>query len=231
MKKIIALLTVIAIALSFTACGNIPNDAADKIITSAKEQIEKNNETGKKVNELSGEILEEIEESLDNQDELSDKVFDKIEENLDKQEEVSEKIDKFVDGFVADKEVEGFEPQNQVKDGPTNTFYNDSVDGRWTVNAISVFPKAAEFKDGKLIVTCFVVNGYNTTASSVHIKTLTVSGKDGKLYADGSFAAQNLSIAPMSYVEHTFTFSGDAVHNYGADLSFLNVKYSTHAVH
>lgn len=56
-------------------------------------------------------------------------------------------------------------------------------------------------------------------------------GKDGKLYADGSFAAQNLSIAPMSYVEHTFTFSGDAVQNYGADLSFLNVKYSTRAVH
>ena len=216
MKKIIAIITVIALALTLSACS-LPTETIEKVFDAAESQMNQANEL------------------QDKQNELADKIFNQIEENMSEQKENSDKLNELVDDFLADKdevmpgencenpEILGGKNKNSFVDNSNNTFYNASIDGRWVVDSISVLPKSAKFENGKLVMVCFIVNGYSTTATNLNVKTITVCGENEKLYAKGSFPAQNLTIAPLSYVEHTFTFSDDAIKAYGADLSHLVV--------
>ena len=107
-------------------------------------------------------------------------------------------------------------------------FFNNTVDGRWTPNAISVAAKEVYFKDGKLVVHCFIVNGFSTTATNVSITEMNVVDKDGKVIASACFNAQNLTMDPLSYVEHTFTFGGDCIVNTDVDMAVIttNARFS-----
>lgn len=107
-------------------------------------------------------------------------------------------------------------------------FFNNTVDGRWTPNAISVAAKEVCFKDGKLVVHCFIVNGFSTTATNVSITEMNVVDKDGKVIASACFNAQNLTMDPLSYVEHTFTFGGDCIVNTDVDMAVIttNARFS-----
>ncbi len=107
-------------------------------------------------------------------------------------------------------------------------FFNNTVDGRWTPNAISVAAKEVYFKDGKLVVHCFIVNGFSTPATNVSITEMNVVDKDGKVIASACFNAQNLTMDPLSYVEHTFTFGGDCIVNTDVDMAVIttNARFS-----
>lgn len=107
-------------------------------------------------------------------------------------------------------------PQNQH-------FYNDSLDGRWVVDSITVVPKEVYFENGKLVAHCYIVNGYSTTATNVGITQIIVADKNGVQFANAYFYSQNLTIAPLSYVEHTFTFGADTLSTTNVDMSYLYV--------
>ena len=110
-------------------------------------------------------------------------------------------------------------------------FYNDNVDGRWSVEAITAVPKEVYFENGQLIVHCFVVNGFSTTATNVGVTYLEVKDKNGTLIASANFNQQNLVIGPLSYVEHTFAFGSDTVAATDVDMSSLSVSCQFTATH
>ena len=112
-----------------------------------------------------------------------------------------------------------------------NHFYNASVDGRWTSDAISVAPKEVYFENGKLIAKCFVVNGYSTNATRVCILEMTILDRNGKEVAHAYFNPQNLSIAKLSYIEHTFKIDSDAITSTDVDLTALDVRVRFRATH
>ena len=225
MKKIIALLTVTAIALSFTACSNV-SDSLDSVknVFDAAEAIADNvKETGDRINETSDKILNQVEKNLEEQkkaeeeiNKLADGILEEVEENLKEQEQSSDKFDQLVDNFLSQK--------NQH-------FSNDTIDGRWTRDTVTVFPKEAYYQNGTLVLTCFVVNGYSTTASDLHVKSVSVEGDNGHLIANGFFDSQKLTVAPLSYVTYTFYFSGDTLADADADLSHLLVNYRFSCYH
>lgn len=249
MKKLIAIITVIAIAMSFTACSNVSanldsvknvfnsveeitsgikensdrvNEVGDKILDQVEKNLEAQEKAEEEINKLAGDILGEVEEGLDDRanadkiDELTDKVVDQLEEELKEQEKPSNKLGQF---------------KNELFNKKDQHFRNDTVDGRFSYDTISVFPKEAYYQNGTLVLTCFVVNGYSTTATGVHVKSISVKGDNDHLIAEAFFDAQQLTIAPLSYVTHTFYFSGDTLADADADLSHLIVDYRFSAYH
>ena len=107
-------------------------------------------------------------------------------------------------------------------------YFDDTIDGRWTANAISVAAKEVYFQDGKLVVHCFIVNGFSTVATDVSITEMNVIDKDGKMIASAIFNAQGFTMNPLSYIEHTFSFGSDCILNTDVDMSVIttNAKYS-----
>jgi len=121
--------------------------------------------------------------------------------------------------------------ENKALDMLPNYFLNTSVDGRWTPNSISVAAKEVYFENGKLVVHCFIVNGYSTRATNVNILQMYVKDKNGTNIAHAYFNSQNLTLDPLSYVEHTFTFSGDTILSTAVDLSYITINAQFRANH
>ncbi len=104
-----------------------------------------------------------------------------------------------------------------------NRFLNESVDGRWTPDAITVIPAQAYYEKGQLVVRCYIFNGYGT-ARDVSILSLILTDATGKVIANGAFDPQGLTIAPKSYAQHSFTFAGQALKAASADLSQVELE-------
>ena len=121
--------------------------------------------------------------------------------------------------------------ENQDIDMICQYFYNATLEGRWSASAISVVPKEVYFENGKLVAHCYVVNGYSTHATKVNISEISVTGKNDKVIAHAYFGNQNLSIAALSYVEHTFTFGPDTIISANVDMSRLGVNANFSANH
>ena len=110
-------------------------------------------------------------------------------------------------------------------------FINESIEGRWNANAITAIPAEVYFKEGKLYVRCFVFNGYSTPASNVSITQMTLRDKNDTVFAEAGFGDQNLIINALSYVEHTFIFSGDTILSSNVDISSLGCSCQFKASH
>lgn len=121
--------------------------------------------------------------------------------------------------------------ENQNIDKLCHYFYNDSLEGRWSASAITVVPKEVYFENGKLVAHCYIVNGYSTHATMVNISEISVTGRNDKVIAHAYFGAQNLSIAALSYVEHTFTFGADTIISTYVDMSRLGFDANFSANH
>ena len=80
MKKLIAIITVIAIAMSFTACSN----------------VSANLDSFKNVFNSVEEIASGIKENSDRVNEVGDKILDQVEKNLEAQEKAEEEINKLL---------------------------------------------------------------------------------------------------------------------------------------
>ncbi len=100
-------------------------------------------------------------------------------------------------------------------------FENYDLNGRWYENTLTAVPVEVYWEGNGLAVKCRIVNGYsNRTAYNVCVNTLTVS--DGKnIIATANFNNQNLTVDPLSYIEHTFHFAADTVLRPGADLEYI----------
>ncbi len=112
-----------------------------------------------------------------------------------------------------------------------NMFVNYDINGRWNKDAITVVPVKAYYEGDRFIAHCYIVNGFDTQATFVHIESLTVSGKGGVLIGKGRYANQNLTINAQSYVEHTFSLEGGALAEANANLSELSFSCDFRAYH
>lgn len=101
-------------------------------------------------------------------------------------------------------------------------FINYDLNGRWYDNNLTAVPVEVWWENSELVVKCQIVNGYaNRTAYNVCVKQMTISN-DKEVIASGRFSTnQNLTIDPLSYVTHTFHFSGSDIVNPGADLTYI----------
>jgi len=106
----------------------------------------------------------------------------------------------------------------------TNYFYNDALAGRYTLNSISVVPVEVYFENGDLVLNCYIVNGFSTTATNVSILEMYVKDANGKTIAHDTFPEQNGTINAMSYVVHSFRFAASSVENTVVDMSTLTVN-------
>lgn len=86
-------------------------------------------------------------------------------------------------------------------------------------------------RNGLLIANCYIVNGYSTYATQVNIERIDMFDKNNTSFAGALFGAQNLSIAPLSYIKHTFTLAPDTIKTTNIDLSSLRVVADFSARH
>ncbi len=95
-------------------------------------------------------------------------------------------------------------------------------DTSYSVDSVSIKPAYVYWEDGKLIAQCYVINGFNYNVYNIEVKELTFSNGDGVIASGAGFGVcEGLTLAPFTYATWTFTFSGDSVINYGANLSHL----------
>ncbi len=111
-------------------------------------------------------------------------------------------------------------PSNNQKVDPSNYFRNDSNNAP-VAGQLAVQPQYVRWENGKLVADCFVINGTDKMIYNINIKSLQFSNDDGVIATGGFGILNNLTLAPNSYVTWTFTFSGDAVKAYGAQLGHL----------
>ena len=97
------------------------------------------------------------------------------------------------------------------------------------LNQVTVKPGYVRYEDGRLIADCFVINGMtNKTVYNIRVNSLEFYDRNGQLIAGASFGAlDDLVLGPNQYVVWTFSFSGDAVANALADLSYLDCRSET----
>ena len=112
----------------------------------------------------------------------------------------------------------------------TNEFFNDS-NSFYDADNVSIRPRHLYWEGDKLVAECFVTNGKSTTAYNITVKKLAFGNANGT-FADGGFGAiEGLTVPAYGYTIWTFTFSGDAVTNPGADLSSLRYESSVSFSH
>lgn len=106
----------------------------------------------------------------------------------------------------------------ETEEETENVFYNPS-NYTGAYDTVDIRPARLYWEDGKLVAECFVINNKSTTAYNINVKKLYFGNEEGT-FAEGAFGImEGASIAPYSYITWTFTFGGDAVKDYGADLT------------
>lgn len=129
------------------------------------------------------------------------------------------------------KEIPQLESGNQDADNQEENYFYNENNNYYDPNALSIRPLHVYWEDGILVAKCFVINGFSTNAFNIDVMELSFYNDSG-LIASGSFGAlQDLVLPPYTHTVWTFTFSGDAVVNYGADLGHLICDASVQNYH
>lgn len=227
MKKIFAIVTVLALTLSLTACGNKTDEKS----------------TGKNQNASEIQNVQNEENALENEETLSEEENDADDESIETPDENTSnentQNDTPANNPPANNTPSNNTPANPTPEEPAKkeetkvvlSFTNYDIDGRWIAETITVLPAEVYFENGKLVANCYVVNGYSTTATLVNIKSITISDKNGVVIASGDFGEQNFTIDQRAYIRHTFTFSGDAIKATSVDMSSLDLDATFSARH
>jgi len=149
------------------------------------------------------------------------------------------------DDFITDKETHNDTEKDSTKEETTesnvipNTDTNDTNTGKadigaevapfvgsdtsYSVDSVSIKPAYVYWEDGKLIAQCYIINGFSHDIYNIDVEELTFSNADGVIASGAGFGVcEGLILPPYTPSLWTFTFSGDSVINYGADLSFLS---------
>lgn len=103
-----------------------------------------------------------------------------------------------------------------------------------TLGKLTIHPRHVYWKDGELVAQCFIVNGTGESLTGVRVNRLVFTNGKGEVLVDGSFSSTIGFVSAIGRklnhgenIVWNFTFSGDSVINYGADLSRIIIDAST----
>ncbi len=237
MKKLIALIFVLVLTLSVTACGGETPDKADSkpdsTVTSSVDGTSSDNLTDLTSDDTLTSDTESIENNTSSGNTVSndDSSKDNSSQNNSSKNDTSSKetgneVEIPVgDDWWSDDNNNNNSNNNNSNNDPnvgansSNVFINNN--NNWfNVNSITINPKRVYWQDGKLYAECFIVNGYDYTVYNIKVNKLTFSNDSGKL-AEGSFPILNITLPTHTHYVHTFIFNTDSVINYGGDLRSL----------
>jgi len=105
-----------------------------------------------------------------------------------------------------------------------NEFFNPN-NNAYDIDAVSIKPRRVYWKDGMLVAECFVINGFSHNVYNIDVKELSFANEDGLVASGIDFGVlEGVVLGPYTNTLWTFTFSGEAVDNYGAALGTLNCQ-------
>lgn len=237
MKKIFALIIVLALALSFASCGKKPttNDEnnSSAVIVSSETETENETET-----EIENDTASLPEPSSEPEKETTIIIPSKNEkpnpDTSSKPNSSKAESNKPSTSSKPSENTQSDKPATIPNPGPEtptpapikNEFFNannNTID----LNAVSIKPRHVYWKDGDLYAECFVINGFSHNVFNINVKSITISNKSGVIAKGEGFGVlNNVVIAPNTHVIWGFKFTGDAVKASGADLSTLTCQAS-----
>lgn len=235
MKKVLAILTALTLVVSLTACSkdNTTDSSSDTIPTVSQTESTDVSKPTTDSSDVSSETTENTESNTNSEKSEVNTAETNSKTETNKPSTTTSKQETTNKTETSKPAVSSKEETTTEKEETKNNlyFYNDTVDGRWNADSISVVAKEVYFENGQLVAHCFIVNGYSTNATNVNIKQIIVLDKNGTQIAHAYFNSQNLSIAALSYVEHTFTFGADTITSTNVDMSVVTVNSQFHANH
>lgn len=245
--KVISVILAILFISVISACGtetgtedgsndmNVPAQESDKDMGIHDEQ----NDMGSNHDEIDDDgmvgKIDEKDTPANDSDEQENS--DNLVDNSDTEVDSATKADKPEKDDTADKQVASDKKDTSNKkdttenkdttDKTTNNKVTEFIGGGPEVHTDSVHinPKRVYYKDNSLIMVAWISNGHQTPVFNIHNVEIRVSNNEG-IIAEGFFGElQGLQIGPMSSVEWTFVFSGDALIMNDADLGYLKTEY------
>ncbi|MBE6727944.1 MAG: hypothetical protein E7562_04770 [Ruminococcaceae bacterium] len=214
MKKIFAILTVLALTFSLTACGNrVVETSSD--VNPPKTEISQNTEDPKQELNSSNEIEEEVSENEEkNEGENTPQTNNGQNDTPVNNPEPS--IPQ-----TTPVETEPQNPQGSQEIDTNNKFFNPN-NSNYDANAVSIKPRYVYWENGELVAECFVINGFSHNVFNINVKSITFSNSSGVIASGSGFGVlNNVTLAPYTNIVWTFRFAPDTVANYGANLSSL----------
>lgn len=114
-------------------------------------------------------------------------------------------------------------PALTTSDDKNENFYRNETVGGSDGN-VDIQLRYVYWEDGKLVAHCYIINRTQYNYDTINPMFMSIRNPEtGVLCASGNFPAINKQMPAMQYVEHTFSFSGEAVDNYAADLTKLTL--------
>lgn len=116
-------------------------------------------------------------------------------------------------------------PVTESAADPNNYFLNET-NNAIDLNAVSIKPRYVYWENGQLVAECFVINGFPHTVGNINVKLLEIYNASG-LIASGSFGELQGLVLPSGY--HgvwKFVFSADCVAAPNAALQTLTLQYN-----
>ena len=227
MKKVIALVAILALSLSFASCtitktkGN-NNTPSSNITVSSEISSETKTE-----NEVSSVV--EVNPEVSSKEEVKDtssKTESKAPTTTSKEEKPAQTTSKVENSKPQTEDKTPTTDKNEATSSKpstttTNVFFNDT-NNAYDINALSIKPRYVYWKDGDLYAECFVINGFSHNVFNIDVKSITLSNASGVIaQGEGFGVLSNVTLAPRTYIVWGFKFSGADIKNSGADLSSL----------
>ena len=231
MKKIIAILAILALSLSFASCGkttatkgeNNPNSSSINVSSEKYDEPESEPETNTS-------SIVEVNSEVSSKEEVKD-TSSKAEEKPAQTTSKEEKPTQTTSNTETNKPQTGDKTPTTDKNDTTTTskpatttkneFFNNT-NNTYDVNSLSIKPRYVYWKDGDLYAECFVINGFSHNVFNIDVKSITISNKSGVIaQGEGFGVLKNVTLAPRTYIVWGFKFSGADIKNSGADLSSL----------
>lgn len=217
MKKIFAIVTVLALTLSLTACGNKTDESWSNVKPNSP-KTENSQETEVSGDELDASTEEEENSEVDEKTENDD--GNPAQPDNGKNDTPVNNPEPSIPQ-TPPTETETQNPQVNQEVDPNNKFFNEN-NSNYDSNAISVKPRYVYWENGELVAECFVINGFSHNVFNIDVKSISFSNSSGLIASGSGFGVlSGVTLPPFTNIVWTFRFSPDTVVNYGADLSRL----------
>lgn len=218
-KKIVAILLVSLLTLSFAACG-----AEDTPTETGSAQLQTSQETTLITEADPAETTAEVTAPAETDPVTTQPAQTEhaVTEPVVTEPVVTEPV--VTEPVVTEPEVTE-PPVTESAADPNNYFLNET-NNAIDLNAVSIKPRYVYWENGQLVAECFVINGFPHTVGNINVKLLEIYNASG-LIASGSFGELQGLVLPSGY--HgvwKFVFSADCVAAPNAALQTLTLQYN-----
>ena len=227
MKKLLAILTALAIMLSFCACGKTEStaDAGDLLnpFTNTDNSDRESSDNNTTESESSDTVTDQPESSTPAP---SDSTPSASTPSASAPSASTPSTSTPSVSTPSASTPSASTPSTTQPTAPAKNEFINSSNNYVSWGDLSIRPYHVYWEGNVLHAKCFVVNGLATPARNINVTNITLKNRSGVIASARFGVMQNAVIGSGNYLVWIFSFAPDAISMQGADLSYLECDAS-----